>query len=142
MFFIGNLFAFTHRPRFKWIGLVSLLSISKSLASLCYYAVCNYAPNERKNIPVLVENDYLYWAGSALSTFLSGYLVSLLIIYTPSQIRKKYSSQTVLVKFLKYKQIETEKAGLAGVLTSVILVVGILSGLQMTKLFQLCILYF
>lgn len=93
-------------------------------------------------MPVLIENDYIYWTGSALTSFLSGYLISLLIVYIPTKMRKKYSSQTILVKFLKYKQTETEKSGLAGILTSVVLIVGILSGVQMTKFYEIAILYF
>ena len=142
MFFCGNLAAMWHRPSVKWIGLLSLLSISKSLSSLCFYAISNYEPDNRLNVPILIDNDYSYWAGTAFSSLMSGYFISLLIIYIPSQIRKKCTNQTVLVKFLKYKQTETEKAGLAGLLCSVVIVSGIASGLQLTRFFELLILNF
>jgi hypothetical protein len=58
-----------------------------------------------------------------------------------SQIRKKYKTQTILVKFLKYKQTETEKVGLAGILTSVVLVTGIVSGLQLSSFYILLVLF-
>jgi hypothetical protein len=142
MFFGGNLVAMWYRPSLKWVGLLSLLSISKSLSSLCFYAISNFEPDNRLNVPILIENDYSYWAGTALSSFMSGYFISLLIVYIPTQVRKKYSNQTVLVKFLKYKQTETEKAGLAGLLASVVIVSGIASGLQLSRFYELIILNF
>jgi hypothetical protein len=45
------------------------------------------------------------------------------------------------VKFLKYKQTETEKVGLAGILTSVVLVTGIVSGLQLSSFYILLVLF-
>jgi hypothetical protein len=83
MFLLGNLSVFMKRPGLKWLGLFSILSISKSLLSLCFYMICNFEPNERENIPIIIDNDYIYWSVSAISIYLSGYFISLLIVHIP-----------------------------------------------------------
>lgn len=37
----------------------------------------------RKNIQILITNDYVYWIISAVYPLVSGYLISLLMMYSP-----------------------------------------------------------
>jgi equilibrative nucleoside transporter 1/2/3 len=66
---------------------------------------CNFNPLGRKHIPVLITNDYVYWAGGMIFPLVGGYLTSLLMMYAPQQVEGKY-------------------AGTASMLSALILVIG------------------
>jgi equilibrative nucleoside transporter 1/2/3 len=64
----------------KWI---SIGVIVRALVVFAFYAVCNFKPDERNMIPVLITNDYVYWFGSALSPFLFGFFTSSIMMLAP-----------------------------------------------------------
>lgn len=65
------------------VDYLPIFVIIKALATVGFFLISNYAPTERKHIPVYIKNDYIYWLGSILLSYLSGYIVCLLMILTP-----------------------------------------------------------
>ena len=55
----------------------------KVTATIGFFITCNFEAEQRKSIPVFIQNDYLYAFGALLFPYLSGYLLSLLMMYTP-----------------------------------------------------------
>jgi len=105
-------------PGPKWIHIPVIL---RAIIVFIFFALCNFKPDERNLIPVLIQNDYVYWIGAALSPFLFGYFTSLLMMYIP-------------------KLVDAEHAGTAGMIAAFTLAVGVVSGLQFTKLLELIVL--
>lgn len=115
---IGNTIPkFIRRPGPDWIHIPV---IARAVFVFCFFAVCNYMPEQRTNsyIPILVTNDYLYWGICIVSPILFGYFTSLLMMYTPNQV-------------------EPEHAGSMAMICGLVLVVGVTTGLQFSKLFGL-----
>jgi equilibrative nucleoside transporter 1/2/3 len=67
-------------PGPKWIPIPVIL---RAIIVFIFFALCNFKPSERNNIPILIQNDYVYWFGAGLSPFIFGYFTSLLMMYTP-----------------------------------------------------------
>ena len=55
----------------------------KSVLTICFFIFCNYAASKRKNLPVLIENDYAYWFGSFVCHYLTALIVCLLMSFAP-----------------------------------------------------------
>lgn len=105
---LGNLIPkLIKKPGPKWIPIAV---IGRAIIVLLFFLFSNYKPDER-NLPVLITNDYVYWIGAGLSPLIFGYFTSLLMMYTP-------------------QQVEPEHAGTAAMLAALMLVVGVVSGLQ------------
>lgn len=113
---IGNLIPkFIRKPGPKWIPLAVFARV---VIVYFFFLTSNYMPDSRNGIiPVLITNDYVYWLGAGLSPLVFGYFTSLLMMYTP-------------------QQVEPEYAGTAAMLAALSLVVGVISGLQFTKVLQ------
>lgn len=102
----------------KWISIPVVL---KAVLSILFFLFCNYQPAARKDIfPVLFANDYVYWAGCIIFPLVNGYLVSLLMMYTP-------------------RQVEAKHAGTTAMLSVLILVIGVVCGLNFTKVLEIII---
>lgn len=87
---IGNtLTALVKKPGPRWIVIPVVL---KAVLSMAFFLVCNFQPDQRNNIPVLITNDYIYWAGCVITPLVTGYLISLLMMYTPRYICLKLRS--------------------------------------------------
>lgn len=96
-------------PGPKWLPLVVIL---RAIIVIIFFLFSNFKPDER-HLPVLITNDYVYWLGSALSPLIFGYCTSLLMMYTP-------------------QQVDPEHSGTAAMLSALMLVIGVVSGLQFT----------
>ena len=68
-------------PRYYWIPVVT------QLLFIPYFVMCNYLPNQRHPLPVIISNDYAYLSGTILYSFMSGYFASLSLMFIP-----KYAS--------------------------------------------------
>jgi equilibrative nucleoside transporter 1/2/3 len=117
LYLIG-FFLFYLKPGPKWVVIPVVL---KAVLSVLFVAFCNFDPASRKNIPVLITNDYVYWAGSAIIPLVSGYLISLLMMYVP-------------------KQVEGKNAGTAAMLSALVLVIGVVTGLQFSRFLEMIVL--
>jgi equilibrative nucleoside transporter 1/2/3 len=140
----GNIFAkYVKKPNLKIIVFSVIL---RSLLIIAFFLLCNYKPkkliidgnNDYLNddingtyfnytingtifgyfngtnnsiVPILITNDWVYWFGSAASAFSFGYLTSLLLNCIPLQV-------------------ETKFIGIINMISSLIISIGILSGLQ------------
>jgi equilibrative nucleoside transporter 1/2/3 len=112
---IGNLIPKLFKwPGPKWLPAAVIL---RAIIVQIFFLFSNYKPDER-TLPVLITNDYVYWAGAALSPLLFGYFTSLLMMYTP-------------------QQVEPEYAGTAAMLGALCLVIGVVSGLQFSVILGL-----
>jgi len=105
-------------PGPKWIPIPVIL---RAIIVFIFFALCNFKPSERNNIPILIQNDYVYWFGAGLSPFIFGYFTSLLMMYTP-------------------RQVEPEHAGTASMISALTLAIGVVSGLQFTKVLEWIVL--
>ena len=47
-----------------------------------FFMFCNFKPDKR-NVPVLIANDYAYCVGGIVMAFTSGYFSSLAMMYAP-----------------------------------------------------------
>lgn len=111
---IGNLIPkLIKRPGPKWIPVAV---ITRAILVFLFFIFSNYNP-ENRNLPVVIQNDYVYWAGCALSPLIFGYFTSLLMMYTP-------------------QQVEPEYAGTAAMMAGLTLVIGVISGLQFTVVLE------
>ena len=93
--------------------------VARAVLAFLFYTFSNFEPTKR-TLPVLISNDYGYWAGCIVNPIVFGYLTSLLMMFTP-------------------KQVEPEYAGTAGMLSSLALVIGVTSGLNFSKLFGMIV---
>lgn len=80
---------------------------------------CNYKPDIR-TLPVLVSNDFAYWAGGIVLAFTSGYFSSLCMMYAPSNV-------------------EPEHQGVAGMMAAFFLICGIFGGVLFSLVMALII---
>ena len=106
---IGNII-----PRFvKWPGqkFIHIVVVLRACCVFGFFLCSNYKRDERNLVPVLVTNDYVYWAGAAASPLTFGYIASLLMMYT-------------------IKRVEPTFAGTASMLAALTLIIGVISGLQ------------
>ncbi|CAF0906805.1 unnamed protein product [Brachionus calyciflorus] len=93
--FLGCLTSLAFRkPSTKWVLVLSLL---KSILTICFFIFCNYEPTKRKNLPVLIDNDYTYWSVSFITHYLTGLFVSLLMSFSPKEIKQKYKHPAALL---------------------------------------------
>jgi hypothetical protein len=77
----GNILPkFFRYPGPKWIPLFVILRV---VLMFVFFAFCNFMPDQRNHIPVLIKNDYVYWIVSAIFTFFYGHFASLLMMYAP-----------------------------------------------------------
>lgn len=93
-------------PRFLWIPV-----ILRSLM-IPYFMLCNYKP-EKRVLPVLINNDWAYFAMAVLLGLTSGYFSSLAMMYAP-------------------KCVKPEHAATAGMMAALFLVLGIVCGVNFT----------
>jgi equilibrative nucleoside transporter 1/2/3 len=92
----------------------------RAILVFIFFAMCNFKPNERYNIPVLFDNDYIYWVGAMLSPLTFGYFTSLLMMYLPQSCNKNFQ-------------------GLASMVAALVLSIGVVSGLQFGQVFELIV---
>lgn len=113
---IGNLIPkLIRRPGPKWIP---VFVIARAFIVITFFLFSNFQPNTgTRTLPVYITNDYVYWAGCALSPLIFGYFTSLLMMYTP-------------------QQVDPEHAGTAAMLSALVLVIGVVSGLQSTTILE------
>jgi len=117
---IGNMIPrYIKSPGPRWIALPVIL---RAILHFAFFAVCNFKPDLRENsiIPVLITNDYVYWAGCIISPILFGHFTSLLMMYTPS--------------------IVPEHSGSTAMIAALVLTIGVTTGLQFSKIFELIVL--
>lgn len=95
-------------PGPKWIAVPVIL---KAVLSILFVLFCNYESTKRNLIPVLIKSDWGYWIGGIIYPLVSGYLISLLMMYGPQQVEGKY-------------------AGTASMLSALVLVIGVVTGLN------------
>lgn len=93
-------------PRFLWIPVVL------RIVMIPYFMLCNYKPDKRQ-IPVLIDNDWAYFGMAVAFGFTSGYYSSLAMMYAPGCV-------------------ETEHAPIAGMMAALFLVLGIVCGVNFT----------
>jgi equilibrative nucleoside transporter 1/2/3 len=106
---LGNFIAdYVKIPSAKYIWIPIVI---KSISSIVFFIFCNYRPDK---IPVLF-NDYTYWIGSAFYPLVSGYLNSLLMIYVP-------------------RSVDT---GTASMISVLVLLLGVISGLNFKRVIDL-----
>ncbi|KAL8613124.1 hypothetical protein ACOMHN_035065 [Nucella lapillus] len=95
-------------PRFVW------LPVLLRSAFIPVYLLCNFRPDDRA-WPVLIDNDYGYIVAGALMAFTGGYFSSLCMMYAP-------------------KKVDAQNAGTAGMMMALFLALGILSGVNASRL--------
>lgn len=115
---IGNMIPkVIRRPGPKWIPVPVIL---RAVLVFVFFAICNFKPDSRKHIPILITNDYIYWAGCILSPLLFGYFTSLLMMYTP--------------------RLVPEHSGTVSMLAGLAIAIGVATGLQFTKILEFIVL--
>ena len=116
---IGNILPKTKRTNF-----LPHAVISRALLVFCFFSLTNFKPEERKSIiPILIKNDYLYWLGCFLSNISFGYFTSLLVQETIKRVPKDFSSTVAMI-------------------SAFVITVGVATGLQFSKLFEIFVLRF
>jgi solute carrier family 29 (equilibrative nucleoside transporter), member 1/2/3 len=87
-------------------------------AFIPFFLFCNYHPlGVVRNLPVYINNDYIYWGVAVVMSYSSGYLSSLAMMYAPgSQTNPQY-------------QIT------AGMMAAAMLISGIFVGILFSSLF-------
>uniref|UniRef100_A0A5K3F9A7 Equilibrative nucleoside transporter 1 n=3 Tax=Mesocestoides corti TaxID=53468 RepID=A0A5K3F9A7_MESCO len=98
-------------PRFLWIPVLIRMVIF-----IPYFMVSNYLPTGPggRRMPLWVKNDHVYVVGSVVFAFTNGYFSSLAMMYAPSKS-------------------PPERAGLAGLLASFFLILGVFCGCYITR---------
>lgn len=94
--------------------------VVRAALAFLFFSFSNFEPTKR-TLPVLIANDFVYWLGCILFPIAFGYLTSLLMMFTPTQVEPEY-------------------AGTAGMLSSLALVIGVTSGLNFTILLRMIVL--
>lgn len=118
---IGNLVPkLFRRPGPKWLPVPV---IARAILVFIFFSLCNFQPEKRANsiIPILIKNDYVYWAGCFISPLFFGYFTSLLMMYTPTQVPEQFAGSIAMV-------------------AAFLITVGVTTGLQFTKVFELIVL--
>ncbi|GFR00984.1 equilibrative nucleoside transporter 1 [Trichonephila clavata] len=77
-----------------------------------YFMLCNYKPDKRQ-IPVLIDNDWAYFGMAVTLGLTSGYFSSLAMMYAPGCV-------------------DTKHAPIAGMMAALFLVLGIVCGVNFT----------
>ncbi|XP_054081415.1 equilibrative nucleoside transporter 1 isoform X1 [Zeugodacus cucurbitae] len=55
------------------------------------FLYCNYQPlNTTRTLPVIIQNEWIYWFIAVLMSWSSGYLSSLAMMYAPQTVEPKY----------------------------------------------------
>lgn len=88
------------------------------------FLFCNYQPAHKpdtRQYPVLIENDYIFMCLVVLLSFTSGWLSSLSMMYTPKIVDPKYKS-------------------IAGMISSISLLMGIMIGINFSVVWPKLIL--
>ncbi|XP_013185137.1 equilibrative nucleoside transporter 1 [Amyelois transitella] len=117
MAMIGNITASLWQyPTRRWLSVFTTLRF----LFIPFFLLCNYKPASR-SLPILVSNDWVYWAGSALFGWSSGHGSSLAMMYVSGG------------------NVAPEHASTAGMLGSATLVSGIFSGLLFTYICPLIV---
>ena len=83
---LGNMLPrFVKKPGPKWIPVPV---IARAILCFVFFAFCNFQPDKRLDsaIPILIKNDYLYWAACIISPLTFGYFTSLMMMYTPKYV--------------------------------------------------------
>ena len=94
--------------------------VVRAALAFLFFSFSNFEPAKR-TLPVVISNDFGYWAGCIVFPIAFGYLTSLLMMFTP-------------------KQVEPEYAGTAGMLSSLAIVIGVTSGINFTILYRMLVL--
>lgn len=116
MAMIGNVTASLWQfPNRRWLALFT----STRLLLIPLFLLCNFKPQGRvRTLPVLVDNDWVYWALSVLLGWSSGHGSSLGMMYVSSNVAP-------------------EHAQTAGMMGGATLVTGIFAGITVSKLWPL-----
>ncbi|KAL5239098.1 hypothetical protein ACI65C_006508 [Semiaphis heraclei] len=94
-------------PKPKWLFIPVVLRV----ILIPLFLVCNYHPiGVTRIMPVVIENDYVFWALGAILGLSSGYYSSVAMMYIPGCVEPKYS-------------------GIAGMFGAAVLLTGICSGI-------------
>lgn len=93
-------------PRLLWIPVVLRILL------IPYFMLCNYKPDKRL-IPVLVDNDWAYFVMVVILGLTQGYCSSLSMMFSPGYV-------------------DMEHAPIAGMMTALFLVIGVVSGVNFT----------
>ncbi|XP_054709130.1 equilibrative nucleoside transporter 3-like [Uloborus diversus] len=93
-------------PKYLWIPVVLRILM------IPYFMLCNYKPDKRQ-LPVLIDNDWAYFGMAVALGLSSGYYSSLAMMYAPGCV-------------------DTEHAPIAGMISALFLVLGIVCGVNFT----------
>ncbi|XP_060859996.1 equilibrative nucleoside transporter 1-like [Metopolophium dirhodum] len=94
-------------PKPKWLFIPVVLRV----ILIPLFLICNYQPiGVTRIMPVLIKNDYVFWALGAILGLTSGYYSSVAMMYIPSCVAPKYS-------------------GIAGMFGAAVLLTGICCGI-------------
>lgn len=113
-----SVIVFLFKPGPKWLPVPV---IARAVIVFVFFAFCNFKPDQRNHIPILIKNDYVYWAACIISPLSFGYFTSLLMMYTPTLVAPEHS-------------------GYASMMGALMITIGVLTGLQFTKVFELIVL--
>ncbi|CAF0906783.1 unnamed protein product [Brachionus calyciflorus] len=105
-------------PGPKWIPVPVII---RALAVFILFPISNYRPDLDHRIPILITNDYIYWAMCFISPLLFGYFTSLLMMYTPNLVEDEYK-------------------GTVSMIAALTIAIGVATGLQFTKILELIVL--
>lgn len=106
------------KPGPKWIPVPVII---RAILVFVLFSVSNYQPDAAHRVPILITNDYVYWAICFVSPFLFGYFTSLLMMYTPNLV-------------------EDEHKGTVSMIAALMLAFGVATGLQFTKVLEYIVL--
>ncbi|XP_022178344.1 equilibrative nucleoside transporter 1-like isoform X2 [Myzus persicae] len=94
-------------PKPKWL----FVPVALRILLIPLFLICNYHPiGVTRIMPVLIENDYVFWTLGAILGLSSGYYSSVAMMYTPSCVEPRYS-------------------GIAGMFGAAVLLTGICCGI-------------
>lgn len=75
-----NYYYFLFQPNPKWL----YIPVTLRVALIPLFLVCNYQPLDiTRTMPVLINNDYIFWLLGAILGLSSGYYSSVAMMYTP-----------------------------------------------------------
>lgn len=114
---LGNLFTECLRfPGPRWVCIPVFLRVG----FIPLFLMCNFRPDDRE-WTVLIDNDYVFVVAGAFMAFTSGYFGSLVMMYAPKRVTDK------------------KNAGVAGVIMVLFLVLGFLSGINVSRLLAMLV---
>lgn len=71
---------FFFQPKPKWL----FVPVFLRTVFIPLFLVCNYLPlNTTRNMPILINNEYIFWTLGALFGLSSGYYSSVAMMYAP-----------------------------------------------------------